>query len=399
MKGDTFSLSVIVPVYNAEKYLSECIESILNQTYKEFELILVDDGSTDNSRNICEDYAQKDSRIKVIHQKNQGVIKARFAGADESRGEYITFVDADDWIHEGMYRDLMQCINTYEVDIVLSGLYRYLDEDNIIDFKHRLREGLYLKSDLEKEVIPYMLWDGTIQGWKVDPSLCSKIFKRDILIHFMQNSSELDIYYGEDTSIIFPMLLNANSIYVLHKSYYYHRQRETGIAIPYIKDKSFFDKLYILYQYLQQVFENSKYADIMQRQLELFYMNSIQLKKNTYLDVRESKKAVFPFWKVEKSSRVILYGAGLYGCSYMEQNEQQRFCKIVAWVDKNYEKLCARGLNVCGVSVIGEVEYDYILLAVATSGLAVQIREELQEFGVRKDKIIWSAGVIQELGE
>ena len=99
-------ISIIVPIYNVEKYLSRCINSVLSQTFPDFELLLIDDGSTDKSGYICDGYAQKDSRIKVFHIENGGVSAARNYGLDNARGEWITFVDADDWIDKDMYYKL-----------------------------------------------------------------------------------------------------------------------------------------------------------------------------------------------------------------------------------------------------------------------------------------------------
>ncbi|MBE6349542.1 MAG: glycosyltransferase [Spirochaetaceae bacterium] len=111
-------ISIIVPVYKVEKYLSKCIDSILAQTFKDFELILINDGSPDNSPKICNDYAQKDSRIKVIHQKNAGVSAARNAGLDIAKGEYIGFVDSDDWIEPSTYEIAYNTAIEREADIV-----------------------------------------------------------------------------------------------------------------------------------------------------------------------------------------------------------------------------------------------------------------------------------------
>ena len=112
-------ISVIVPVYKAEKFLSACIESILNQTYHDFEVILVDDGSPDSSGQICEEYAKKDSRIKVIHQKNAGVAASRNVGLDIAVGEYITFVDSDDYIQFQMYEKMLKCALDNDCDFVM----------------------------------------------------------------------------------------------------------------------------------------------------------------------------------------------------------------------------------------------------------------------------------------
>ena len=112
-------LSVIVPVYNAEAYLDVCIRSILGQTYADLELILVDDGSPDRSGTMCDAWAKQDNRIRVIHKDNGGVCSARNAGLDAAKGEYIAFVDSDDWIEPNMYETMMEKVHVYGCDVVL----------------------------------------------------------------------------------------------------------------------------------------------------------------------------------------------------------------------------------------------------------------------------------------
>ena len=112
-------ISIIVPVYNAEKYIRKCLDSIVNQTYKDLEIILVDDGSPDNSGAICDEYAQNDSRIKVIHKQNGGLSSARNAGLDVASGEFLTFIDSDDYIEENTMADVVDAISQRDVEIVL----------------------------------------------------------------------------------------------------------------------------------------------------------------------------------------------------------------------------------------------------------------------------------------
>jgi len=136
LKGERMpSISVIVPVYNVEKYIHRCVDSILNQTYTDFELILVDDGSPDNCGAICDEYAQKDSRVVVIHQENGGLSAARNAGIDwafaNSNSEWLTFIDSDDWIHTEYLKFLYQATSVNRVDISVCGIRQV--EDDIAD--------------------------------------------------------------------------------------------------------------------------------------------------------------------------------------------------------------------------------------------------------------------------
>lgn len=133
-------LSIIISIYNCEKYLEKCINSILFQTFKDFELILVDDGSTDNSRKICDLFADKDKRIKVLHKKNQGVSIARNEGINIASGEYITFVDADDWIELEAYENLIDEIEKSNADLIIYNFNKCINEKNI--------KNLFLENDV-----------------------------------------------------------------------------------------------------------------------------------------------------------------------------------------------------------------------------------------------------------
>ena len=121
--GAFLVISVIVPVYKVEQYLPQCIESIINQTYRNLEIILIDDGSPDNCGKICEEYAQKDKRIKVFHKKNGGLSDARNYGIARASGEYLAFVDSDDWIEPDMYEVLVNWIEDHQTDIVSCGFF------------------------------------------------------------------------------------------------------------------------------------------------------------------------------------------------------------------------------------------------------------------------------------
>ena len=160
-------LSIIVPVYKVEKYLPRCIDSILAQTFGDFELILIDDGSPDGCGRICDEYAQKDKRIVAIHQKNMGVSEARNAGLDIAHGRYIGFVDSDDWIEPQMYEVMMDAIRENGADMAVCGV-RYADEDGKFTRADRLSEGVYTRAGLLEDVfaMPNKLGGGC----------CNKVF-------------------------------------------------------------------------------------------------------------------------------------------------------------------------------------------------------------------------------
>ena len=135
-------ISIIIPVYNVGQYLDKCIKSVINQTYKDIEIICVDDGSTDASSEICDKYGKIDSRIKVIHKTNGGLVSARQAGLKVSRGKYVGFVDGDDWIDKEMYECMFQIIEKYKVDMVETGVVDSYGESLEKERKYKLDGGI-----------------------------------------------------------------------------------------------------------------------------------------------------------------------------------------------------------------------------------------------------------------
>jgi len=216
-------LSIIVPVYNVEKYLEKCILSILKQEYREFELILVDDGSTDRSLDVCIQYSRCDERIHVIHKENSGVMNARKAGFLYSCGRYISFIDSDDWIEPKFYNGLVECM-AIGCDAVLMAGYR-IDGVKNKQVRTGLRQGVYCKSEIRQ-----MLAKGIVS------SLWSKLFKRELLEN---NLSLIDsrVWRGEDFMTSYACLLDADKIMVKN-SYQYHYVQHTTSAMHQYSDKN-----------------------------------------------------------------------------------------------------------------------------------------------------------------
>lgn len=183
-------VSVIVPIYNIAKYLDKCIESILLQSFRQFELILVDDGSTDGSELICDAYAKKDDRIKVIHKKNEGLVRARKTGLENAAGDYIAYVDGDDWIEHDMIARLYDALTEKKVDIAMCG--RFEDTgDTQKSVYHGISEGRYDKQALLDIVYPNMIVNGTFFEWGIFPGVWDKLFRRECLEKYQMAVDEI----------------------------------------------------------------------------------------------------------------------------------------------------------------------------------------------------------------
>lgn len=217
-------ISIIVPVYNVEKYLNKCINSILNQTFEDYELILVDDGSTDNSSRICDEYAKIDDRIKVIHKINGGLSSARNMGIENSCGEYIAFIDSDDYIHPQMIEILYNNIKMYQADISICN-YENVKENEAYnkiifkDFKLIDREiKEYTNIDALKELDNKNVLIFTIA--------CNKLYKKQLFNNVRYKEGKIH----EDEFIIHELLYYSSKIVYTNKKLYYYFMREGSIT-------------------------------------------------------------------------------------------------------------------------------------------------------------------------
>lgn len=208
-------LSIITPVYNVESYLNRCVESILNQSYNNFELIMIDDGSTDGSSLLCDEWATKDSRIVVIHKENGGVSSARNAGLEKARGKYLTFVDPDDFLAPDTYVNNMgYLLNHQDVDILQYPYCHYISDNNISYYHKPLSTLIVGTQNIFKN-----WWSGS----PLEYVIWNKIYKRSIWYGILFNVDHI----SEDTCLVPRFVNNARVVYISDQGlYYYQRARE-----------------------------------------------------------------------------------------------------------------------------------------------------------------------------
>lgn len=215
-------LSIIVPIFNMEKYLNQCITSIVDQDYQDFKLILVDDGSTDLSGKICDQWAQKDHRITVYHKQNGGLMSAWKYGLMRSESEYIGFVDADDWIDSNMFSSLIKEAEEKDSDIAVCGwISEYEDGRENIREKIKLAGRTFDSDDIRHEIYPIFISGGDYKWMGLSPNRWTKLFKREVLL---KNISFCDdrVSIGEDLLAVFCTVPNARRVTILKDCFPYH---------------------------------------------------------------------------------------------------------------------------------------------------------------------------------
>lgn len=376
-------IGIVIPIYNAEPYLRECINSILQQTYTNWELMLVDDGSTDSSGKICDELAKKDDRIHVIHQSNQGMLPARYNGLNCLECDYATFVDADDWISKDAYEKMSQYMDK-GIDMITFQIIRYFDESYHFINYHHYQKGLYNRNQIKKMIYDTMLWNISKGIPGLEASLCNKIVKREIFLKELFTAKNLGISFGEDAAVTYPLVTKINSLMITDESLYYHRQRKQTQFTPYLTDPFYYKKLYILYEYLlHQLDEYPMFI----KQLDYFFVESARLHLRIYGDKKRISSYLFPFDKVPAKKKIILYGASILGQTFYEQIQKIKYGDIVAWVDRNHSSY--KELGVKDVEYIKTVKaYDYIVIAIINPDVSKEVKKNLINMNVKEDKII-----------
>lgn len=378
-------ISIIVPIYNVGEYLSRCIKSIINQTYYDIEIILIDDGSTDDSINICKEYANKDKRIVLIRQKNQGLVAARKAGLSIASGEYIGFVDGDDYIEPNMYESLVYLIEKNKVDFVHSGYYK-----NEIQYNTPKRSEIVLCEAMQQKeyILRRMIFDQTNSN-SITPSIWSKLYKRDIITKAYMEIDNSNTY-GEDLLCLCNCIRRSSSFYVDKGCYYHYVIRESSICNQ--KGSITLTRETELYKALMETVGSFYQTDEINSGIEHYLI------KGLTLQIDRLTTTNIPVYQIDNIKRffdkkIILYGAGKVGQDYYSQLSLYERCNVVAWIDKNSDKYAFDYYSVKNTEEILNVEYDYVFIAVLNERLSDCIKDELIKMGIDKNKIVWQKPV------
>lgn len=383
-------VSVIVPIYNAAPFLEKCIDSIVKQTFQDMDIILVDDGSTDDSLEICKRYQKTDTRIKVIAKKNGGLISARKAGVCAADSELIGFVDSDDWIAENMYEELVKCYEQTGCDLVSSGIIRdYEKTQRTIHVMDNYKEGLY--EHLEDEIYPSMLYSSEYRDYGLYSTLVNKLFKKDKLAAVYEEIDEA-VFYGEDALTLYSYCMSISKIYIKRKAYYHYNIRSGSMCnapdsrLPY--------NTYLLYSGLKKAFMRSEQSTVLMKQLKKYVMD---LEFHCLKTLYHINMAVFDQWEFEYpkelfSRTYVIYGAGACGQALFREIEGMNKEKnMAAWIDKEADDRKEECLyEIEKPEILREISYDYIVVAVKSEDTAKEIMEELTDlYHIEREKLIW----------
>lgn len=284
-------ISIIIPVYNVEKYLPECIESVLKQTYENVEILLIDDGSTDNSGKICDEYAEKDTRIKAVHKENGGVSSARNKGLDIAQGEYITFIDADDFVAENYVQVLYKSLKQNNSDLSFCK-YSYFEDNNFKSCEEILPNKIIVnKSSKEFRdfLTRFISYKNNFMG-----SSCRILYRKENVgaIRFNQ-----EIKIAEDLLFVLKMIFNVGSLSFVKESLYFYRVNRQSVSYSY--KKNYLINQIVLYKEIKSIYQFLSDEKI-NKQLNIYaaslchlsFSNEVKFKqKNRRNNIREIRKS------------------------------------------------------------------------------------------------------------
>ena len=370
-------LSVIVPVYNVEPYIRRCLDSIIHQTYKHLEIILVDDGSTDNSGKICDTYVENDQRIKVIHKANGGNTSARKAGLLKASGEYATYVDSDDFIEQGMYECFMTRLLKTDSDIITGGKFRDYGTHTVLE-PELLAPGLYQGNSL-RDFCRKLIDTEHFFQYNISAHVTDKIYKTNILKKWQMQVPDA-ITIGEDAAVIYPLLFNATRVYVSGENYYHYCLRSDSIMGS--KSRGYTDPVYIMLAYIREKLSELNTMEEFAEQFHLLEIYQLLL-RNPSAVLNHKNNNLWPLGKLNKTDSIILYGAGKFGMALKSYLCDNGF-KVIAWVD-NASSIA----DTIKWETAKKLSFDKVIISSLIYETIRSIIKSLEKDGVKKEKIMF----------
>ncbi|WP_421804056.1 glycosyltransferase family 2 protein [Flagellimonas sp.] len=379
------AISVIVPIYKIEAYLPKCIDSLLNQSFTDFELILVNDGSPDSCPMICDDYAKVDARVKVVHKENGGLLSARKEGLKNAKGKYVAYVDGDDWVDTYYLDILFKLAEANSSDLVVTGHFREFD-GKIETISPKLT-GIFDENEIRFSILPKAIYNGRFCEHEISTYVWNKLFKKELLDQVLFDVPN-EIIMGEDAAITYSYLAISKKMTVSGIPLYYYRQRHDSIVKSIENPEKEYFRLGLLMSFLKEKLSGVLGEDNLTTQIK-FYLYSQILVRSGGLIYDNSENIFFnPFLKVNKHSKIVVYSSGSFGQHILSTNFKTEFFKIIKWIDVDYHHLDVGGNFVKPLSSINNSEFDFLIIATIDPSIHDSIKMELGLMGIDVNKIV-----------
>ena len=381
MKKNSVLVSIIVPVYNAELYLDKCVFSIINQTYEMLEVILVNDGSEDESLKKCLAFSEMDGRVKVLSQENKGLVAARKAGMEAANGKYCMHIDSDDWIESNTIDELTILMDKTHADFIQAGYWE--EPAGVV---HIYEKKAHCQDNLNKTCVLEKWFNGDAS---IDSQIWNKIYKTEFIKKCYRYVPD-NCSYGEDHLLFLRVLKEMSCAYVIDKSYYHYLVRTDSMSHLHgisrvLKEENL---LAHFYYFLKELF-----PELGEERIENYYYYRKLLCLKCELDNKRVNIPLYGFPEIKKllNKKVVIYGGGMVGKDMYQQLCMNGLCQIVAWIDKNPEQCINDWRRIDFVDVICDLDFDYVLVAIQNMNKREEVVGDLtRKYAIPENKILWN---------
>lgn len=367
-------VTIIVPIYNGERYLKECLDSILVQDYHRLEIIMVDDGSTDKTKLICQKFVDRDKRFQYIYQENAGQNAARKKGVEHASGDWVLFVDADDFVTPDFCSVFLTMQHKTGVDMVFAQLQYYQNGEYgkmpLINI-----DGVFSGEDVLKQYIqPRFFMFGVAGG--VFPVL----YRKEIIKEALERI-DLRIRFSEDCGCTIYSILHSHRVSFTSKVVYFYRQTESSCLHTHTKSNLFGQKL--LRRFLVSALSESGNEKVFLKKMNWLIIND--LLEGGY-EFFSDFPGLYPFGTISNNKRVVIYGAGVLGEEIHDKFPHHLM--LAGWVDRQAAYYQSIGKQVLPVEDLPQISFDYLVIAVMNPNTREEIMKDLLEKGIPTNKIL-----------
>lgn len=377
------NVSIIIAVYNVGEFIERCIRSVLGQKLHDIEVIVVDDGSKDDSGKICDCLAEEDRRVKVIHTSNEGLASARRRGVREAEADWIGFIDGDDWIESTMYELLYYKAVNLCVDVIAQGYVEDVD-GTCTDCLNNMDCGLYSSKDDKCDFLRNMICCDDFFRMGIQPYIWNKLFKKDLLWSHVQDL-DLNIQIGEDAAIVFPTLMKAERIAVTSDCCYHYCLRSNSMMHRERDARTEYDNALRLHRFLKGSFIRYGYYEAVRDSLNKYTIHNL---------LTRAISRIVGEIDIPEGSGIVIYGAGAFGKSLYRYLESQGRYHIRLWVDKRAKQLMQMGFPVSQLEEMDREEEALILIALLSEKAVEEARKELGQAGLKEERLVWAMDVL-----
>ncbi|MSV25032.1 glycosyltransferase [Selenomonas sp. WCA-380-WT-3B 3/] len=366
-------ISIVVPIYNGERYLAECLDSIQAQDYRRIEIILVDDGSTDGTAEICQRYVADDQRFRYIYQENGGQNAARKTGVEHAVGDWVMFVDADDFVTADYCSSFLNLQHETGADVIFGICQRY--QDGKYGRKSKLLSGVLSGEKVLENIILPRPFETNFSG-----ALFSVLYQKNIIQNALM-AVDLRIRFAEDWACTIYSLRQAQQVAFLPKVVYFYRLAESSCCHTHTKSVVLDQK--ILRYFLLHTIAGLKNELVIRHQINWLVVNNLLLGGYEYFS---DFLGLYPFGEIASGKRVVIYGAGVFGEELHDKFPQSLV--LAGWVDRQATYYQSLGKPVSPVEDLQEMAFDYLVIAVMNPDTAEEIARQLQEKRIPAEKIL-----------